>query len=69
MQLVKSLGADATVSYKLPLAEQLDEIQKITGGKLFRAFDASAMATETGMGALAQVTLPGAKYFSTVNDW
>ena len=70
-QLVKSQGADAAFNYKLSLEEQLAEIKQITGGNFSRVFDASAMATETGMEALAQVGDKDAKvkYFATVNDW
>ncbi|KAF8853745.1 GroES-like protein [Acephala macrosclerotiorum] len=70
-KFVKGLGADATFSYKLPLADQLAEITKVTKGNFSRCFDASAMASETGMEALAQCGHPDAqvKHFSTTNDW
>lgn len=66
-----TLGADATVSYKLSLAEQLKEIESITGGKFSRVFDASAMASQTGMEALFEHgdSKAGGKYFATTNDW
>jgi hypothetical protein len=67
--VVKKLGADETFSYKLELQEQIDLILKITDGNFSRVFDASAMATDTGMGALAQNKSTGAKYFATTNDW
>ena len=66
---MKSVGADAAFSYKLTVPEQVAEIQKITGGNFTRVFDASAMAGETGMTALAQNKTSERKYFSTVNDW
>ncbi len=65
---VKSLGADATFDYKIPIDQQLKEIEEITGSKLTRAFDASAMSTETGMKALAASSAE-IKYFATTNDW
>lgn len=70
-EFVKAIGAAATLNYKLPLEEQLGEIASITGGKFSRVFDASAMATETGMEALAKHGDPEveAKYFVTTNDW
>lgn len=70
-KFVKAVGADATFNYKLPLEDQLKEIASITNGKFSRVFDASSMATETGMEALAQHGDPEAeaKYFVTTNDW
>lgn len=68
---MKDLGADATFNYKVPLQEQLTEIKRITGGKYPRCYDASAMASETGMEALAQGgdSETKAKIFATTNDW
>jgi len=68
---LKSIGADATFSYKIPLDDQIKEIGRLTGGKFSKIFDASSMATETGMTALATYTDPdgGQKYFATTNDW
>jgi hypothetical protein len=59
------------LNHRIPLDEQLKEIGPITGGKFSRVFDASAMATETGMKALATVSKAKdtAKYFATTNDW
>ncbi len=70
-KFIKSLGADATFNYKLPLEKQLEEIDVLTEGKCARVFDASAMATETGMSVLEKYKFPyeGSKYFSTTNDW
>ena len=70
-ELVKSLGADATFSYKISLEEKIKEINRVTGGKFSKAFDASAMATETGMAALAASTEPKSegRYFATTNGW
>ncbi|KAH7330514.1 chaperonin 10-like protein [Rhexocercosporidium sp. MPI-PUGE-AT-0058] len=70
-EFLKSIGADATFNYKLPLEEQLKEIASITSGKFSRVFDASAMASQTAMEALAQHGDPKAevKYFATTNDW
>ncbi|KAE8446201.1 hypothetical protein EG329_012426 [Mollisiaceae sp. DMI_Dod_QoI] len=71
LQFLKDLGVDATFSYKIPLTEQLAEIAAIAKGKCSRCFDASAMAGETGMEALAQCGDPQVpvKYFATTNDW
>ncbi|KAH8758558.1 chaperonin 10-like protein [Hyaloscypha sp. PMI_1271] len=71
IELVESLGADATYSHRLPLEDQLKEIALITGGKFLRVFDASAFGAEAGMAALAKHGDPNAKlkYFSTTNDW
>ncbi|KAH6719468.1 chaperonin 10-like protein [Leptodontidium sp. 2 PMI_412] len=68
---LKTVGADATFNYKLPLEEQLKEIASVTGGKFSRVFDASAMASQTGMEALAQHGDPKVevKHFATTNDW
>jgi hypothetical protein len=65
------VGADATFSYKIPLEDQIKEIGNLTGGKFSRVFDASAMATETGITALATYNDPDEKhkYFATTNDW
>jgi NADPH:quinone reductase-like Zn-dependent oxidoreductase len=69
--LVKSLGADATFNYKIPLEEQIKEIGRVTGGKFSKVYDASGMAAETGMAALATSTEPAdeARIFATTNDW
>jgi hypothetical protein len=64
---LKSLGADETYNHRLPLPEQLEAISTITGGKCAKVFDASAMATETGLGMLSSGE--GKKYFATTNDW
>ncbi|RDL38343.1 GroES-like protein [Venustampulla echinocandica] len=71
VQLVEGLGADATLSHRIPVAEQLQGIATITGGKFSRVFDASAMAGDTGMQALADQSSisDSAKYFTTTNDW
>lgn len=70
-KVVESVGADATFNYKIPLEDQIKEIGRITGGKFSRVFDASALAGETGMAALAASTAhdEDLKYFATVNDW
>jgi len=67
--LAQSIGADATVNHRTPLEEQLKEIEAITGGNFSRVFDASSMATETGMKALANISKSTPKYFTTTNDW
>ncbi|KFX86801.1 hypothetical protein V490_08834 [Pseudogymnoascus sp. VKM F-3557] len=70
-KVVEAAGAEATLDYKLPLSEQLDSIREITGGNFSRVFDASAMGTETAVGAVLQVADKSAsvRYFSTTNDW
>ncbi|KFZ15866.1 hypothetical protein V502_05379 [Pseudogymnoascus sp. VKM F-4520 (FW-2644)] len=70
-ELVKSLGADGIVDHRLPLEEQLREVHNITSGNFSRVFDASAMATETGIAALDKVSAnkDEVKYFATTNDW
>lgn len=65
---MESLGANAAFDCKIPIDQQLREIEEITGSKLTRAFDASAMWTETGMKALAASSAE-LKYFPTTNDW
>jgi hypothetical protein len=67
--LVQIVGADATLNHRIPLEEQLKEIEAVTGGNFSRVFDASAMATETGMKALASISKSTPKYFTTTNDW
>lgn len=58
------------MSYKVPEEEQLSQIASITGGNFTRLLDASSMAGETGMKALAEKGAPGKqKYFATTNDW
>ncbi|KAF4626707.1 hypothetical protein G7Y89_g11455 [Cudoniella acicularis] len=69
-KLVESIGADATINYKDPLEDLLKDIKSITGGKFSRVFDASAMATEIGIQALAQCSQEERlKYFATTNGW
>lgn len=67
-ELVKSLGADATFNYKIPLEEQLKEIRQVTGGNFSKIYDPSAFSAETGMAALATSTESG-RIFATTNDW
>lgn len=67
-ELVKSLGADATFNYKIPLDEQLKEIGSVTGGSFSKIYDPSAFSAETGMAALATSTEHG-RIFATTNDW
>jgi hypothetical protein len=67
--LVQSVGADATLNHRIPLEEQLKEIEAVTDRNFSRVFDASAMATETGMKALASISKGAPKYFTTTNDW
>jgi NADPH:quinone reductase-like Zn-dependent oxidoreductase len=70
-ELVKGFGADATFNYRIPLEEQIKEIVRATEGKFSKVFDASAMAAETGMAALAASTEPKSegRHFATTNDW
>ncbi|KAH8590986.1 chaperonin 10-like protein [Bisporella sp. PMI_857] len=69
--VVKKVGAGATFSHKLPLDEQIKAIGEITKGNFLRVFDASGLASETGMAALTAFTSPSGKqkFFSTTNDW
>ena len=59
------------MNHRLPLEEQLREVHNITSGNFSRVFDASAMATEIGIAALAKVSADKdeIKYFATTNDW
>jgi hypothetical protein len=58
------------LSHKEPTEEQLKGIESITHGKFTRVFDASAMAGEFAMQALAEYgEKDKVKYFATTNDW
>ena len=68
-EFVKRTSADATFDYKLPLAEQLNEIGRVTAGNFSKVFDCSAMAAETGLAALTKSTGTEPRIFATNNDW
>jgi len=68
-ELLKSLGADATVNYRIPIEEQLTVIKSTTGGNFSKVIDTSAQSTETAFQALAKVSSSPKKFFSTVDDW
>jgi NADPH:quinone reductase-like Zn-dependent oxidoreductase len=70
-ELVKGQGADATFSYRISLEKQIEAIKSATGGKFSKLYDASGMATDTGMAALATSTEPHSakKIFATTNNW
>ncbi|KAF2001804.1 GroES-like protein [Amniculicola lignicola CBS 123094] len=69
-ELLKSIGADATVDYKLPEAEVISQLKSVTGGNLPLIFDAvsanNALASSI-FAALAEST-PGERYYTTTND-
>jgi len=67
-KVVEFLGANATLNYKLPLSEQLTEVQRITGGSISRVFDASAQATSSAFSYLSHSSV-SQKYFTTTDDW
>jgi NADPH:quinone reductase-like Zn-dependent oxidoreductase len=68
-EFVKSIGADETFDYKIPLEEQIKEVGRVTGGKFSKVYDCSAMATETGMAALGTSIDTEPRIFATTNDW
>ncbi|KAM7213558.1 hypothetical protein V8F06_011055 [Rhypophila decipiens] len=70
--IAQKAGADATFDNRAPIDEQLGIIERITGGGRFAwVFDASAQSSDLSLRALDKIanTSPGAKYFSTVDDW
>ncbi|EPE33528.1 GroES-like protein [Glarea lozoyensis ATCC 20868] len=69
-ELIKKLGADSVLSHKDPPEEQLKGVESITKSNFSRIFDASAMAGEFSMQALAELGEKNKpKYFATTNDW
>jgi NADPH:quinone reductase-like Zn-dependent oxidoreductase len=68
-KLLKSLGADATVDYKLSLQEQLEKIASITDKNFSRVFDASAQALSQGLEIITKVSTAKTKYYTSTNSW
>lgn len=64
---LESLGA-STVDYKQPENDQIEAIQKITGGKISKIFDAAAANDPVVAKALFK-QVSGEKIFVTTNDW
>jgi len=67
--LLKSIGASATVDYKLELADQIAKIEETTGGNFGRVFDTSALSTAAALEILAKASKAKEKKFVTVDDW
>lgn len=63
VQKVKAAGADASFDNRASSDEQASEIQKITGGKFSRVFDASTQAEDAAMRILDKSTAKG-KFFA-----
>ncbi|KAL3423290.1 Zinc-type alcohol dehydrogenase-like protein C2E1P3.01-like protein 4 [Phlyctema vagabunda] len=68
-ELVRSIGADATLSYKDEFEDQLAQIKSVTKGNFARVYDASAQSSELALKALATTSQASKKYFATTNDW
>jgi hypothetical protein len=67
---LKSIGAVATVDYKLPLVDQLAEIVKTTGGKFRRILDTTASSAAAALEILEKGSnVEGEKMFATTDDW
>lgn len=66
-QDLEDLGA-ATVDYKQPESDQVEEIWRLTGGKFARAYDATSAEDPTVAKELFK-RVQGDKFFATTNDW
>jgi len=68
-QLVKSMGADATINYKLDQATQLSHVESITAGNFSGVLETTASSTASALDFLEKASKSGHKRFSTVDDW
>jgi hypothetical protein len=66
--LIKAVGADEVVDYKIPEEEQIADIVAKTGGKVFKVLDATAQNISTSV-PLFKATTDGEKLFTSTNDW
>ncbi|KAF1979314.1 GroES-like protein [Bimuria novae-zelandiae CBS 107.79] len=69
-ELVKSLGADATVDYKLAPDEIVEQVKQITERELDLAFD--AVSVNNDLVAKIFTAIPsssGQRLYTTTNDW
>ncbi|KAH7371710.1 chaperonin 10-like protein [Pyrenochaeta sp. MPI-SDFR-AT-0127] len=70
--LLRSIGADVTVDYKLTSTEIVGQIHRITGGELNYAFDAvsvnNALLTEL-YAELARPPHANTRFYTTTNDF
>jgi len=66
--LIKAVGADEVVDYKIPEADQIADIVAKTGGKVFKVLDATAQNIPTS-DPLFKATVDGEKRFTSTNDW
>jgi len=82
-EVLKSIGADATIDYKKSEDDQVAELLSITGGKVNRIFDAVATAEGFAKAVFKKIEAEDKgfvkavlnkvkhenKYFCTTNDW
>jgi NADPH:quinone reductase-like Zn-dependent oxidoreductase len=68
-QLVKSMGADATINYKLDQATQLSHVESITAGNFSGVFETTASSAASAFDFLEKASKSDHKRFSTVDDW
>lgn len=66
--VVKDLGA-VPFDYKAPLEQQVEEVMKITTGKVSKIFDAVAADDPLLAKELFKATKQSDKFFATTNDW
>jgi NADPH:quinone reductase-like Zn-dependent oxidoreductase len=67
--MVKGVGADATIDYKVDLQAQLDQIKSITNGNFSRILDANSGNTAQALSIITEVSTAKKKIFSTTDDW
>lgn len=67
--LLKSLGADATLDYKLDLPTQLAAVERITSGKFASIFDTTAASMPASIEFLTKASKLDQKRLATVDDW
>jgi len=69
-EVLKDIGADATIDYKRSEEEQIEELLSVTGGKAGRIFDAVACNEGFAMKIFEKLEkVEGSKWFTTTNDW
>jgi hypothetical protein len=68
LQVLRSIGADATIDYKNSEDAQIAELLSVTEGKPSRIFDAVASNEGFAKVVFKQVSA-SPKYFATTNDW
>ncbi|KAH7082483.1 chaperonin 10-like protein [Paraphoma chrysanthemicola] len=70
-ELLKNIGASATVDYKQSTDAIVEEVKRVTNGNLAYAFDAVGKNNDvlTAVYTALQDTTPGPRHYVTTDDW